>query len=250
MKIQWVKNIQDCIIENEIFKDTFLIYHEMYTPPNIQGIEYMKFQKFKQTYFNHYINSIIIVGLNRIITPSNRCDMVNDFLQTMTRNIPKISIDTSPFIGEPWRLWYHFDITNSGKFNVPHGYAIETEWKHWFYRDTNDCRLSGDNIGLFIDNVYSDLDLLTTEFRFTDCTNKDEEYYKKIKEFVFNKNNSPKLIINELVRECNKHFGINLSFDSYLRKNEIPIIVPDIGIYRFVVEENIRRQNIYNRVIR
>jgi len=242
-KIFWVKDVSGVIINNQV-PDTLLLYHSMYSPPSIKGVKYMKFDEFKINYSELHFNKLILVGLNRIITPQNRCYPVNDYIQTLTRSIPKISIDSSPFIGEPWRAWYHFDVTNSGKFNVPHGYAIETEWKHWFYRDTTECRLSGDNIGMFIDSIYSDLDILNTTYSVYEI---EDDYYTTVKDFVFNKYDSPKLIINNLLKECNKHYNCFIDFDSYgANKN---ILLPDLGIYRFMIEENQRRQNIYNRLI-
>lgn len=247
MRIQFLKDTSKAII-NDYPSDSLLIYREGYDLPELKGVEYMDFEKFKVVYSELHFNMLIIVGLNRIITPSNRCDMVNDFMQTMTRNIPKVSIDNHPFIGEPWRLWYHFDVTNSGKFHVPHGYAIETEWQHWFYRNTNDCRLSAENIKLLIDNTYSDIDQLTATFEFYEPDDNQEEWYREAKEHVFSKYDTPKLLINNLLKLSNQHFQLDISMDSY-RKNK-HYLVPDLGIYRFMTDENKRRMAIYNTLIK
>jgi len=242
-KIQFLKNVKDLIIK-EIPNDTYLIYHEMYDPPIIPNITNIKFQDFKNKYFSLHVNKFIIIGLNRIITPSNRCQMVNDYMQTMTRNIPKIVVDTEPFIGEPWRVWYQFDVSNNDKFGLPQGYAMETEWKHWFYRNVNTCRLSSENIKLFLPPIYSDIDRL--EFNI-DYIESDDSYYIEAKEFVFAKYSTPKMLINNLLKLCNNHYKVNLSFDTYRNNNYIA--VPDLPIYRFVGQENIERKNIYNEVI-
>lgn len=257
MKVQFLKDTSkaDC---GEIPPDTFLVYREGYSLPELSGVEYLEFSKFKATYFNLHSNKFIFVGINRIITPSNRCEMVFDYMQTMTRKIEKISIDREPFVGEPWRLWYHYDMTNTGKFNVPHGYAMETEWKHWFYRDINDCRLSGRNIGQYICEAVSDLDQLCTQFEFGDPKSDnggfgfgrvkdDDEWYKEAKEYVFSKHNTPKLLINELLKLCNKRYGLGISYDSFRTGKKF--VVPDNGVYRFVVEENRRRMDIHNAIV-
>lgn len=247
MKNQFIKDTSKAII-NEYPNNTLLVFREGYALPDLKGVEYMDFEKFKVIYSELHFNMLIVVGLNRIITPSNRCEMVNEYMQTMTQNIPKISIDNHPFIGEPWRVWFHYSITNTGQFNLTYSYAIETEWQHWFYRDTNDCRLAGENIGMFIDNTYSDLDQLSTKFNFYETNSKQEEWYREAKEHVFAKYNSPKMLINNLLKLTNKHFQLDVSMDSFRSNKNYKL--PELGIYKFMVEENQRRLKIYNTVIK
>lgn len=259
MKVQFLKDTSTARIDDPP-ANTMVIYRDGfgYSLPKISGAEYMEFLEFKNKYTLFQPELIILVGLNRIITPSDRCDMVNEYLQTMTPNIRKICIDNEPFIGEPWRLWFHYSIANCGNFGITYSYAIETEWEHWFYRDIPDCRLSKDNIRLFIADTVSDLDPLVTEFEFTDIDESDESWYAEAKEAVFTRRNTPKLIINDLLKLANDRYGLNISFDSYRKRPaddllfpEPPkIIMPDIGIYRFMTEENLRRMGIYNEVVK
>tara|TARA_Y100000034_G_scaffold95703_1_gene116366 strand:+ start:28 stop:825 length:798 start_codon:yes stop_codon:yes gene_type:complete len=232
----------------EIHPDTFLVYRDgFYKLPSISGVEYLKFTEFKEKYFSINANKYIFIGLNRIINPSNRCEMVFDHMQSMTRNIEKISVDTEPFLGEPWRLWYHYDMTNSDKFGVPHGYAIETEWQHWFYQKITDCRLSANNLDRYIGGTYSDLDELTTTFEFSEVSSEDLSWYEKMKEHVFSSKNTPKTVINQMLKLCNERYELKISYDSF-RSNE-KIDVPDNKLYRFVVQENCRRMGIWNKVV-
>lgn len=247
MKNQFIKDTSKAIV-TDYPNDTLLVYRDGYALPELKGVEYMDFEKFKLMYSGLHFNMLILVGLNRIITPSNRCGMVNEYMQTMTQNIPKISIDNNPFIGEPWRIWFHYSVTNTGKFNLTYSYAIETEWQHWFYRNTNNCRLSGDNIGMFVNDTYSNLDQLTPSFYTYQPDKRQIEWYDQAKEHVFSKYNTPKLLINNLLKLSNKFFQLNISMDSF-RVND-SYNLPDIGIYRFMIEENRRRLAIYNRVIR
>ena len=245
-KVQFLKDTSKALLDN-LMPDTLLVYKDGYSIPEV-NCEKMNFDRFRNVYSELHFNMLIIVGLNKIITPSNRTDMVNDFIQTMTRNIPKISIDNQPFIGEPWRLWYHYDVTNiSDKFAVPHGYAIETEWQKWFYREDNNSRLSGENIKLFISDTYSDLDKLITEFELAEVNDSKQEWYDNLKEHIFSIYSSPKLFINNILKECNKKFDLDISYDSYRENKNIK--APDLGIYRFIFEENKRRMNIYNALI-
>jgi len=245
MKIQFLKDTSKAIIDAP--EQTILIYRDgfNYDLPKISGVEYIEFLEYKKKYTYFEPNMVIMVGLNRIITPSNRCDFINEFLQTMTAHIPKISIDNSPFIGEPWRLWFHYSIANCGNFNITYSYIIETEWKHWFYRDINTCRLEKGNIKLVLSDTYSNLDPLVTTFDFKPV---DLEWYNKAKEDVFNRYDTPKLIINNLLKMTNKKYNRNITYDSF--KNNNKNILPDLGIYRFMSEECIRRKEIYNEVIK
>lgn len=259
MCVQFLRDTAKARI-NDAPSETLVLYREGfgYGIPEIPGAIYLDFLEYKNRYTLFDPKLIVVVGLNRIITPSNRCEMVNEYLQTMTPHIPKICLDTDPFIGEPWRLWFHYSIANCGNFGITYSFAIETEWKHWFYRDTPHCRLAGENIAMFISDTMSDIEPFQTEFVMEEPSSEEEKWYQQIKEDVFRKRDTPKLIINDLLKEANRHFGLNLSFDSFRYRPEDPLglfpeparfVLPDLGIYRFVIEENLRRMGTYNAVV-
>lgn len=239
-----IKRLIDTVI-GDAYKDSVVVYHEMYDRPVIDAKQIIEWQRYRSIYQEVDSKHIVLVGLNRMIVPANRCAFVHEYLTTLTPNIPKVVIDTDPFIGEPWRLFFHYLFTNMNKFGYNYSYPIEGEWLKWFLRDTQDCRLSSDNIGLFIDGTYTDLVKLKTEFHFYEPTLEQIEWYAVVKEHVLQKYNTPKTWIAHLLIESNKKFGLNISFDSYLGGGAQQ--VPDLGVYRFLVEENQRRQGIYNR---
>jgi hypothetical protein len=241
--VYFVKDIASLKLEAPT--DTLVVTHDMYDSPYIEGANYISFTKYATEYNNFEPELLVIVGINRMITPSNRCNFVNEYMQTLTPNIKKVVIDTAPFIGEPWRLWFHYSIAHCGKFNISYSYAIETEWKKWFYRETPDCRLAGANIRLFIDKTYSDLDPLTTDFEFYDV---DPEPYDLLKEHVFEKYDSPKLIINNLLKQTNKQYGVDIGYETFTSNTTLKL--PDLKIYQFVAEEIKRRVDTYNEVVR
>lgn len=246
MKVQFLKNTAEVEID-KILPDTILLYRDGYNLPKLKDIRYIEFEKYRTQYSDLHCNMMILVGLNRMINPSNRCDFVHDYLTSLTPNIPKISIDTAPFIGEPWRLFWHYLYTKTGHFSVNYSYPVEGEWQKWFYREVNFCNISGDNIKLLISDTYSDLDQLITKFKFYEPNDLDVEYYAEVKKFVFEKYDTPKLLVSNILKQCNKHFQVNLDYDSYLTNREF--MLPDLKIYQFIVEENQRRMDIYNAVI-
>lgn len=243
MLIQFIKDTTKAVIK-DYPKGTIIVCHEMYSPPILEGVEVIPWQKFKSSFSEIETPCIILVGVNRMISPSNRCDMVNDYLQTMTPNIIKYCIDTAPFIGEPWRLWFHYSVAFSSFMGVNYSYPIEGEWQKWFYREERDCRLSGDNIKLFLRDTYCDLDRLTTAFEFYEVRDYDEEWYQEAKAHVFEKYSTPKLLVSNLLKLSNAHFQLKIDYDSYLKN--VTFRLPDIGVYRFMAEENKRRLDIYN----
>lgn len=236
-------------ILGDIPPGTLVLYREGfgYRVPQISGAEYMDFIEFRSSYTALKPPMIIVVGFNRMMNPSNRCDMVFDYLQTMTPSIPKVSIDTAPFIGEPWRLWLHYSITATGTFGLTYSYPIEGEWLRWFYRDEDDCRLSGSNIQTYISDTVSDLPLLQTSFEFWEPNQDDHEWYVEVKTDAFERHNTPKLWILTLLKAANARYDLKISYDSYLVSERFK--VPNLGIYRFIAEENLRRMATYNGVI-
>jgi len=226
-------------------KDTIVIYHAMYDKPDVTAGQIIEWEKYKVVYSNLEPSRIVLIGINRMITPSNRCDFIHAYLAVMTPQISKIIIDTSPFIGEPWRLYFHYQIVNSfSKFGANYSYPIEGEWLRWFGRDIPECKFSPENLKDYIVDTYSDLPKLTTTFEFYIPEKVDMEWYDEAKKFEFEKFRSAKMMLINLLKVANKRFSIGINYESYLTNGTFK--VPDIGIYRFIVEENKRRLGIYN----
>lgn len=225
--------------------DTIVVYHALYDKPEISTCEVMEWEKYKIAYDNFSPSRIVLIGINRMITPSNRCDFIHAHLTVLTPQIPKIVIDTAPFIGEPWRLYYHYQVANCfSKFGANYSYPIEGEWLKWFCRDLEECQFSPHNLKDRIVETYTDLSRLDTTFEFYKPSKEDVEWYEEAKQFEFDRFRAPKSMLLNLNKAANKHFNLKISYDSYLSDDRIRI--PDIGIYQFMVEENRRRQDIYN----
>lgn len=254
-RVQFLKDTSSTKLD--IPEKTIVVYREGYTLPKVDA-EFVEFEKYRIAYDSLSCNFMVLVGLNRMISPSTRCDFIHEHLTTLTPHIPKVSIDTLPWIGEPWRLYYHYQYSKCGKFGASYSYPIEGEWQKWFYRESNDSELSGANIRLVIEDTYSDLDPLTATFHLMEPTQNDLDWYATAKEQVFGKFDTPKMLINNLLKLSNAHFGLDISFDSFRATPTHDIFgtkapsfeVPDLGIYRFIVEENRRRLETYNAIIK
>lgn len=242
---QDINNLLKTKFNSDFGPDTLVTYHAMYDKPEVSAGHIIEWEKYKIGYAGLEPARIVLIGINRMITPSNRCDFIHAHLTVLTPQIPKIVIDTAPFIGEPWRLYYHYQVANCfSKFGANYSYPIEGEWLKWFCRDLDECQFSPHNLKERIVETYTDLPRLGTTFELYEPSKEDMEWYEEAKQFEFDRYRAPKTLLINLTKAANKHFGLKISYDSYL-SNE-PVRVPDIGIYRFMVEENRRRLDIYN----
>ncbi|MDR2913442.1 MAG: hypothetical protein LBV74_01170 [Tannerella sp.] len=221
---------------------TLVVCHDFYTITTKYNV--VMWSRFKAEYFNYEADNIVVVGMNRIRTADVRCDLVFSYIYRMNTYKTKVVIDDRPFNGEPWRIWYHFGFLYGKFLDVDYSYPLETEWKKWFYYEINYCKLQDDNLKLYINDTYTELKKLTTSFLFSAPSDLDIEYYEDVKKIIFEKYDTPKLLVNNLLKQCNKHFITDLGYESYLTNKEL--VLPNFGVYRYVSEENKRRMNIYN----
>lgn len=242
-KVIYLKEIKD-IDEHlpEMGASTLIIYSDYYDIKT--KYQKIKWSVYKSTYTHYPIDNIVIVGMNRIRTAESRYDMVYSYLYRLNKFATKVVIDDKPFTGEPWRIWYHYGFLHGKWLDVDYSHPLEEEWKKWFYYDKNTCKISGEYLPLFISDTYSELDKLNPKIEFYEPDNIAEEYYSYIKRIMFEKHGTPKMLISSILKECNKHFGCNIGYETYLATEKEK--VPNLGVYRFMAEENIRRMNIYN----
>lgn len=110
---------------------TLCLHHKKYKPAQVAGAITMPFSVFHMRYKAEPklldVDNIVFSGVNRIITPSNRTDPVFEVLFSGTR-MNKISVDVVPFISVPWRMWFHFGITNNIYGRYGYSYAAETDY--------------------------------------------------------------------------------------------------------------------------
>lgn len=247
-RIFFSKNIPHLLkskFNSDFGKNTIITYHAMYDKPEIKTGTVLEWEKYKNIYNEIEPSRIVLIGINRMITPSNRCDFIHAYLTVLTPQVPKIVIDTAPFIGEPWRLYYHYQIANCfDGFGANYSYPIEGEWLRWFSRDTNECQFEPHNLKSRIVQTWSDLPLLTTTFKLYEPDKQDSEWYNQARKFEFDRFKAPKTLLMNLTKAANKRFELKVTYDSYLTNESFEL--PDISIYRFMAEENQRRRDIYN----
>ncbi len=111
---------------------TLCVHHRAYTWPQISGATYRRWDEVSErieTYSQGFDN-LVMVGLNRIVTPANRTQVMPVLARLPNR---KISVDTTLFVGQPWRLMFHAVF-----FRRPFGdysYSFLAESHHKAYLD-------------------------------------------------------------------------------------------------------------------
>jgi hypothetical protein len=202
---------------------TMVVCHDFYQIETKYNV--VMWSKFKVEYFNYETENIVVVGMNRIRTADVRCDLVFSYIYRMNTYKTKIVIDDRPFNGEPWRIWYHYGFLYGKFLDVDYSYPLETEWKKWFYYEKNDCKVKSDNLKLYVKDTYTELGKLTTVFHFREPSDTEIEYYEEVKKIVFEKYDTPKMLTNNLLKICNKHFNTDLGLEAYLtnKKFILPI---------------------------
>lgn len=247
-----VKDTANFDFNFEISETDIIVVHDLYAiPKQFVGLKnLMLWSEYKAKYNDISVSKVILVGLHRMITPTNRCDFIHSYLTSMTPNLPKIVIDTAPFVGEGWRAYYPYQYVNKGDFTVKFtcGYPAQGDYDKWFYKEQETSEFDMENLPKnLIEDTYTNLSLLKTSFNYYEPNGLLIDYYAEIKKFAFNKHNTPKAIIQEMNRLMNKHLGTKYDFDMYL--NNKSNTLPNLKLYHFIVEENNRRKNIYNTII-
>lgn len=249
-RIQFLADTTTAQIDPEhLTGDTLIVYREGfdYEPPNIEGARALEWREYRGRYVDLKPDTLVLVGLNRIINPQNRTDLIFEHLQTLTSSMVKYSIDTSPWIGEPWRLWFHYSVARGEWLGINYSYAVETDWQKWFYRDRDSCPLSEAVEAGDIPPTLGDIEHASIDWKFHQPDLVEQSFYEEVKSFAFEKASTPKTIINEMLRELAAQFE-RPTFDDYRTSQARSL--PDFPIYRFVHEENLRRARIWNAVSR
>ena len=71
--------------------------------------------------------TLVVVGLNKIITPPNRTK-VGPHLLRPRPGLRRISVDRTLFVSEPWRAWWHFGCVGAPYREYTYSYLAETHW--------------------------------------------------------------------------------------------------------------------------
>lgn len=74
-------------------------------------------------------STLVLVGLSRAMTPSNRTREVWEILFNASRDWHKVSIDRTLFVAEPWRAWFHWGFVGAPYREYTYSYLAESRWQ-------------------------------------------------------------------------------------------------------------------------
>lgn len=106
------------------------VHHKSERPPVAWAVEVDEFVADPRPYYR--ADAVVLLNLvSKIVRPGSR--MKYSALTDPWNGPPRMSVDSHLFVGEPWRMWWHF-----GAVGAPIGaaeekyhtsYRIETDWK-------------------------------------------------------------------------------------------------------------------------
>jgi len=112
---------------------TVCVVHKAYPAPNIPDARVVAWEGFEEDPQGCIkgFDNLVMVGLNKLITPSTRTKHVWEIVYNRMRDIRKVSIDRMLFVSEPWRAWFHFGFVGAKYLDYGYSYIAETRWKQW-----------------------------------------------------------------------------------------------------------------------
>lgn len=111
---------------------TLCVYHRRYQPPPLPDCRYVEFEAYRSAYAQDTmlagLVNLVFVGLNKMITPGNRIDPVFEVLYNLPGELAKYSVDTVPYVGEIWRIWFHFGAVGLPFGGYTYSYLLESHY--------------------------------------------------------------------------------------------------------------------------
>jgi hypothetical protein len=126
----------------------FCVRHKSYlAPPVGPGCIHLTWEQFELEPYR-YIESkktMIVVGLNRLLTPSNRVKR-GPLLLRPYPNLRRVSVDRCLFVSEPWKAWFHFGCVGAPYGQFTYSFLAESRWRAWHNDERGENPFSEDEI--------------------------------------------------------------------------------------------------------
>ncbi len=99
----------------------------------VVGMEALPFESFQKDARGHLkgIDTLVFCGLSRAMNPGNRTAEVWEALFNQSGGLKKCVVDSSLWVGEPWRIWFPFGMTGARWGGYTYSYIGESHWRAW-----------------------------------------------------------------------------------------------------------------------
>jgi len=254
------KNIKN--ISLDIKGKTVCIYEKRYKEmlPQIKNTNHIEFSYLKNNYkdqnFFDGVNNIVFIGLNKIFNLSSRIDPIFDILQYNLSNIQIFSIDTSPYIGDIWRIWTHFSFTRNDFGGYTYSYLLQTDYNKYLSGFSNNNPVSIEKIKEYAKNkirieyeIYFSTPQITT-FKLPPAIH---QRYQVLKKELFDKYNRIGPIIKGLsnfAKACYKKRNIPQEHKIFEFPDDIRILKTDLKVDGYLTNKLVKKIDEVNSVVR
>lgn len=229
----------------DVGSEALCVHHKSYTPPlTSPGCRHIVFDEFKKNPRGAMMgrSTLVLVGMNRIITPSNRTEEVFEVIHNNSTDWLKISMDRTLFISKPWRAWFHFGSVDASYREYTYSYLAESHWNAF-----QKGRISADPFSFDIISEFGDGVIETTYRRYFDditvdvvqTTEEDKAIYAELKTACFEEENTAPAIIRRLAafaRDICPQRSIPVAARFFNRMAH-HIIRTDLGVDEYLVGE-------------
>lgn len=182
---------------------TLCVVHPKYTAPKCPGAQFAGYKDFSENTRKLItgMDNLIMVGINKMINPGNRTEMVWEVIHNNTPDLHKIVVDTVPFLSDPWRIWFHFGAVNARFFDYTYSYIAESHYNAFVECLRHDNPFSLENVlsqsrGVMVsdyDNYFGEVTVKEKKM-----TKEVHSEYQQLKEKCFNEETSIKAILKRL----------------------------------------------------
>jgi hypothetical protein len=238
-KIFFIKDIKNFKLKLE--GESLCIYHKSYPLPTIPNCKYIEFSKYEKEYIRNdnleNKKSIVFVGTNKIINPSNRIKPIFEIFNGI-KGFDLYSIDRVPFVCQPWRIFFHFFISGLFFDEYSYSYALQHDYERYLDNDSDINPLAIEKIiNISKDYVYIDYKNFFTNIRISTVKISPEikEQYQNLKKDLFEKEDS----INRIILKLS-----NFAQDNCVKRN-IPSVSSFFDTFLYSSSDSLLEQSLH-----
>lgn len=238
----------------EVGRGALCVRHKTYSAPQtLGGCAHCTFDEFETDFraMTSAMDTLVIVGMNRIINPGNRTHEVFEFLHNDSARFTKTSVDRTLWIGEPWRAWFHFGFVGAKYREYTYSYLAESHYKAHIEGVRENDPFNAETIAECGDGlIVSDHEKYFTDVRIETIAMSDAVHseYQREKESAFNDEKTLKGIVNRLARIASDAcpFRSIPTPTKLFDHREHRIVRTDLGVDKFLTDGLLRSVELTN----